>query len=124
MQDALARLRELWAEMDPSLYGPSPPTLRPLDETRTEFVWKGPPLLFDRVKKTVSRSGTVLATFDALKWIGISEHRSYESPRSWSVFLQIGVVRNIRIGNTEDQTDASLAAAHIATITGKQVRVI
>ena len=124
MQKVLTWLRQVWAEMDPSLYAPSLPTLRALDENRTEFVWQGPPFIFDRSMKTVSRSGEVVATFDVLRCIGISEHQGDESPRSWSVFLDIGVFRNIRIGNTKDQTDASMAAAHIATATGKRVRVL
>ena len=123
IQRTLEWLRRLWAEMDPSLYAWPPPTLRSLDEHRTELLWQGSPLLVDRRAQTFSRAGKVVATFDQVQCIGICENKEDTQPTSWSVFLQIGTFRTIRIGNTEDQADASIAAAYIATATGKRVRL-
>jgi len=124
IQSTLEWLRRIWAEMDPRLYAPSQSTLRSLDTDRTEFSWQGRPFLFDRSSRTISRAGRIVATYDAVRSIGISEHRDEGQAMSWSVFLEIGFLRNVTVGSTEDQTDASIAAAHLATVTGKKVRVL
>jgi hypothetical protein len=106
--------------MDPRLYVPSQPTLQSLDNDRTEFSWQGRPFLFERNSKTISRAGRAVATYDAVRSIGISEHRDEGQTKSWSVFMEIGFLRNVAVGSTEDQTDASIAAAHLATVMEKK----
>ena len=113
-------LRRLWAEMDPSLYVPPQPELRRLNDDQAELCWQGRPFLFDRRAKTVSRAGKVLARYDAVRSIGISTHRESDT---WSVILDVGSLRNIVVGTAREQADASIAAAHIARVMDKQVRV-
>jgi hypothetical protein len=124
IKNALERLRQIWSEMDPGLYGPSPPTLRSLGNDRTEFSWQGHPFIFDRSSRTICRAGKVVAKYEVVRSIGISEHRDEGRTVCWSVFLEIGLFRNVAVGKTGDQTDASIAAAHLATVTGKRVRVL
>jgi hypothetical protein len=117
---ALESLRRLWAEMDPSLQVPPQPELRRLSEHVTELAWQGRPFLFDRRSKTISRAGRVVAHFDAIQSIAISTNTESDT---WNVILDIGSLRNIVVGRTREQAEASIAAAHLATVMDKKVRV-
>jgi hypothetical protein len=120
IDEALKSLRRLWAEMDPSLYAPPQPELRRLNDDLAELTWQGRPFVFDRRSRTVSRAGRVLVHYDAVRSIGISANS--EDDR-WSVILDIGIFRTIVVGTALEQADASVAAAHIATVMNKKVRV-
>jgi hypothetical protein len=127
----IERLARIWdavcrflVELDPTLAPPQPPTLRRLDENRTQFHWQGPPLLFDSHAKTISRSGRVLAQYDAVRSISISKEEEDGETVSCSVAIDLGPLRRIVVGTCDDSVDASIAAAHIAGVIGKQVRVV
>jgi hypothetical protein len=127
----IERLARIWdaawrflVELDPTLAPPQPPTLRKLDENRTQFHWQGRPLLFDSCAKTISRSGRVLAHYDAVRSIRISEDEADGETISCSVAIDLGPLRSIAVGTCDDSVDASIAAAHIAGVIGKQVRVV
>jgi hypothetical protein len=126
LQELWGELRRMWAETDPDLYvrESAGPTLCRLDDDRTEFCWKGAPFLLDSRSRAITRDGRVLARYDAIRWVRISERKDEDGTMSWSVMLEIGLLRNVVIGRTCDGADASIAAAHFATVTGKKVRVL
>jgi|SRR5688572_17166963 hypothetical protein len=113
-------LRRLWAEMDPALFVPPQPELRRLNDDQAELCWQGRPFLFDRRSRTVSRAGRVIARYDAVQSIGISMH---SENNTWSVILDVGSFRNVVVGTSREQTDASIAAAQIARTMDKKVRL-
>jgi len=121
---ALESLRRLWAELDPSQFVPPQPTLNRLNDNQVELAWLGHPWLFDRRSKTISRRGRAPVHYDTVRCIGISEQRDDGRPVSWSVFLEIGFLRNVVLGTTREQVDASIAAAHVARVMEKRVRVL
>ena len=116
---ALDSLRQLWLGFNPGC-APTPqaPVLRRLNEYQAELTWQGAPFLFDRRSQTITRSGGVMH-YSAIKSILISVSRTEHE--EWSVALETGVFSRVSIGRTREQVDASIAAAHIATLTGKQV---
>lgn len=121
---ALETFRRILGEIDPTLNTASP-TLRSLSSDRAELSWQGKPFVFDRRANTILRAGRVVAGYDAVRSIEIVERKDKDSRRgsTWSVILEIGFPRNVVVGITRDQTDASVAAAHVATVTGKRVEV-
>ena len=80
--------------------------------------------MFDGRAKTISRGGRVLALYDAVQCISIIVHEEGGEAVSWSVRIDLGIVRKISIGDSDDSSNASIAAAHIASATGKKVRVL
>jgi acyl-coenzyme A thioesterase PaaI-like protein len=120
----LESIRRLWGEMDPRLFASSQPTLRSMDDGRAELSWQGQPFLFDTNGRTILRAGRAIATYDAVRSIGISERRDENHGTSWRVTLETGFLRGVLVGSTSDQADASIAAAHLATVLGKQVQVL
>lgn len=100
---------------------PQPPVLRRLSDDQAELCWQGRPFLFDRRSRTISRAGRAIVRFDAVRWIRISANGDNDE---WRVILDIGIFRNIVVGTALDPTDASVAAAHIATVMNKKVRVL
>jgi hypothetical protein len=70
-------------------------------------------------------SGTqVIALFDAIESIDIARHRtSDKAPEYWSVSLTVkGQALPVIIGHSLDDADASIVAARISALTGKNVR--
>lgn len=78
-------------------------------------------IALDKASQTLSSPGQVLARFDAIESIDVEHFRSGTKGEWWSISLQL-TDRKIEIGKTIDGTQASILAAHISTITGKQVR--
>lgn len=119
---ALEWLRQFWVAANPSLYMQSPsPVLRRLNEDQTELSWQGAPFLFDRRSQTLTRTGSAVTPYSAVKAIIISGRR--DDHEEWSVSLELGFFRSVFVGAAREQVDASIVAAHIATLMGKQVRV-
>ena len=58
--------------------------------------------------------------------VASAESVNYESsddngPPEWSIVLHIGLLNNVSVGRTRDDVQASIVAARIASIIGKQV---
>lgn len=118
-------LRRVLIELDPTLAATAQqPALLELDENRTQFSWQGRPLVFDRRSRTISRAGRMLARYDAVRYISITEHKDGGEIVSWSVAIDLGFWRSLSIGDSDEGVDASIAAAHLAKATGKKVRVL
>jgi hypothetical protein len=118
----LDRLREFWRALEPNSDF-AEPSVRILDEWRTEFHWRGPPLTFDRRRQLVLRGGRVLVRSDDIKSVDVEYiRRDDESPERWKVRFSTGLFSGVEIGTTRNDVEASIAAARIATIAGIKVR--
>lgn len=114
-----AALQRIWQELSLDSDDSKQPTLRKIDEHRMEFCWHGQTLLLDAWTKLVHRRGKGLVKFDDIQAIGIVKELGGDP--TWKVILQVARSSNIFIGRTPDEVDASVAAAHLATATGKRV---
>jgi hypothetical protein len=114
-------LRDLWSSLAPDSHVVEP-SVNGLDEWRTEFNWRGPPLTFDRRRKLVLRGGRVLLKSAEIKSVDIMRIRSDDSPDYWRVSLSTGLFSGVDMGKTSDDVEASIAAARVATILGVKVR--
>lgn len=79
------------------------------------------PMTFDRNYGTISRSGRVIARFDAISQVEIKEYRGDSGPFAWAVRLRVAWWRSIHVGRTTDDMTASICAAHVSTIMDKPV---
>ena len=66
----------------------------------------------------------MLARYEAIQCVGIYVKRGSECAMPWKVGLEIGFMRTIGIGSFETGVDASIVAAKISAIIGKQVRTL
>lgn len=117
----IGRLRDIWRSLEPSsdLVEPS---VNILDEWRTEFNWRGPPVTFDRRRKVILRGGRVLAKSADIKSVDITHVQDDEAPDYWKVGLSTGIFSKVELGTTIDDVEASIAAARVATVAGLKVR--
>lgn len=81
-------------------------------------------LTIDRQYGTVVRSGRVLARFDEIRSIAIREQAWSDSATTWTVALDLARTGRLHVGTSTDDIEASVAAAHLSTITGKAVVVL
>jgi hypothetical protein len=79
--------------------------------------------VFDLPSRSVAQHGKTVAAFGAIQNIRIKEITNEEGPMVWAVSLQVRGARDVLVGRATDNTSASIAAAHIATITGSKVLV-
>jgi len=70
--------------------------------------------------RTVKTGTELLARFDEIKFIDITRHLNDNGSDSWSVSLSLSWFSSVNIGRTTDDTNASIVAARIGTITGKK----
>lgn len=96
-----------------------------LDESEDELVIRGSMqiLVVNRRARTISNLKRVLCTFDRIKCIRIhySGTNSEGYKPSYSVSLSLGVFSSIRLGESNDASNASTAAAKLSTWTSKNV---
>ena len=118
-----ARLHEFLRSLAPGSEDVEP-CVSVLDEWRTEFSWRGPPMTFDRRRKSVLRGGCVLARYAEIKSVDVRHMRDDESPEYWKVSLSTGLFSGVEIGTTRNDVEASIAAARVATIAGVKVRAL
>src|SRR5882672_3759221 len=74
--------------------------------------------VFDRLSRAVTRNGRLIATFGSIHQVRVTQESAADGPAAWSVSLQLSGSRVVPIGRCMDSTAASVAAAHIATVTG------
>lgn len=92
------------------------------DDKRLVLSANGYDITADKRTRTVRSGDKVLARFDAIKTIDITsiQHDNGQGA-TWTVSLYLGWFSRVRIGRTEHQVDASIAAARLSTITGAKV---
>lgn len=82
----------------------------------------GQSLVIDGRQHTVSLNGRVVARFDEVKFVHIRQSSANaDHPPEWFVVMHVGLFRNIHVGRTRDDAQASIVAARIATVMGKRV---
>jgi hypothetical protein len=79
---------------------------------------------FDRPTQRVDRSGVTLAAFGAIESINVTHFKNAKRFEWWGLSLQLRGGKTLAIGRASDGAQVSLAAANLATITGKQVRAV
>ena len=115
-------LQEFWRALAPDSHD-AEPRVDVLDEWRTEFHWRGPPVTFDRRRKLVLRGGRVLAKSADIASIDVTHvRRDDEQPEYWRVSLGTGMFSSVELGRTRNDVEASIAAARVATVMGVKVR--
>jgi hypothetical protein len=78
-------------------------------------------IAFDKQRKTVQLGAKILTTFGAIQTIDVKDVDGGDGPSVWEVSLCLSWRSKIRIGESLDAAEASVAAAHISTMTGKRV---
>jgi hypothetical protein len=75
----------------------------------------------DKGSSTVTIEGRTVASFNAIQRIEIEYVVAARSAPWWRVRLQVIPAGSVPVGETDDSTDASIAAAHLSSVTGKPV---
>lgn len=127
MERLLVRLAQLARALAPQMARQAaPPPLQILRFDEEQLVIRGCEgrLCFERRRRLVRKSGRVVASFEAITQVRLVHHRGGDDhPASWSVDLHVkGWFSDVRVGTSEDDVDASIAAARIATVVGKPVK--
>jgi hypothetical protein len=78
-------------------------------------------VLADRVSQQVRTGGRLAAPFKAITAIEVAYTRNGDDQETWEVALRLLRNRRVSIGRLADDTDASILAAKLSTITGAQV---
>ena len=81
-------------------------------------------VVVDRVTRLISCSGRSITTFSSIQSIDVKHCRGSRGLEWWVVGLRLLGDRTERIGNAADEAQASIAAAHLSTVTGKPVRSV
>lgn len=76
--------------------------------------------LFDRLSRTVTQNDRQVATLGSIHHVQIDEEVGGEGS-AWLVALHLAGSRAVAVGRTTNNSEASRAAACIATITGTRV---
>jgi hypothetical protein len=78
-------------------------------------------VIADREVNAVTIEGRTVASFNAIESIQIEYVVAARSTPWWRVCLQVIPSGSVLVGETDDSTDASIAAAHLSSVTGKPV---
>jgi hypothetical protein len=76
--------------------------------------------LFDRLSRAVTQNDRQVATFGSIHHVQIDAESTGEGS-AWLVALHLAGSRVVAVGRTVDNSEASLAAVRVATITGTRV---
>lgn len=79
---------------------------------------------FDKLSRVVALAGKPVASFASVTTINIEHFTNGKRAEWWVLNLNLQGGKTVRIGRAADGTQASIAAAHVAGIMDKQVRVI
>ncbi|WP_205854976.1 hypothetical protein, partial [Piscinibacter defluvii] len=75
----------------------------------------------DKVSQQVRTGGRLVAPFKAITAIEVAYTRKGDDHETWEVALRLLRNRRVSLGRLADDTDASILAAKLSTITGAQV---
>lgn len=96
-----------------------------LSESADELTIRGSfqALTLNRKTKSVSNVRGVLCRFDQVRHISVADVYAHEGRTNgrYAVSLSLGGLSSIALGESNDQVDASIAAAKLSTWTGKPV---
>ncbi|GGC77335.1 hypothetical protein [Undibacterium terreum] len=92
------------------------------DKNRLVLIADGWPTIFDKPTQLVFYSGRPAATFSSIESIDVAHFINGKRVEWWTLSLSLRGGRKLAVGRSIDGVEASIAAAHAATITGKKVR--
>ena len=121
LEERVARpVEELRERFLRGMFGALTRSLEIVDHTDKRLVvWSGRgPMTFDRNYRTISRSGRVIARFDAIRQVEIKEYSGDSGPFAWAVRLRVAWWRSIHVGRTTDDMTASICAATCSSTRG------
>ena len=81
-------------------------------------------LEFNKASKLVSRSGTLVASFEAILSVDVEHYVNGKRFERWVLNLTLQGGKKIFVGRSTDSAEVSIAAAHIADAVSKRVRAI
>ena len=84
----------------------------------------GWPIVFDRTSKVISHSENAVGTFSEVETVEIAHFVNGKRFEWWVLSIRLRGVKKLRIGRSTDGAQLSTVAVHIATITGKGVRIV
>ena len=101
----------------------SSPTIKIVEHSDRHLILssEGRRVVIDKRFKTVKSGSKVLAHFDSVQSIDLRLDRCNDGPDTWTVSLYLGLLSRVHIGRSNDDTEASICAAHCSTVTGKKV---
>jgi hypothetical protein len=79
--------------------------------------------VFEKASARVLQGNRFASTFSTIERIELHQPRGQESPLNWVVALCLQGERQIQVGESTDETEASIVGAKIASITGRPVIV-
>ncbi|HEY4083044.1 MAG TPA: hypothetical protein VGM81_20355 [Burkholderiaceae bacterium] len=79
---------------------------------------------FDKRSQVVARSGRTVVSFSSVNSIDVKHFVNGKRMEWWVLSLALRGGRRITIGRSANDAQVSIAAAHIAGVTGKPVRVV
>jgi hypothetical protein len=82
----------------------------------------GWPVVFNKSTQLISESGRPITSFSSVDSISIAHFVNSRRFEWWTLNLNLRNGRRIKIGRSVDDAKVSIAAAHVASITGKIVR--
>lgn len=115
-------LEALWAGLQS---GPGMPEVawQDLSPQRALLSIGGRSWLVDGRARQLRREGRTVCRFEEVRYIDVLHHAATDDePAHWQVLLRTGVLSSITLLRTEDDADASILAAGLATRLGKPVR--
>lgn len=79
--------------------------------------------VFDRESSKILQNGKLVGVLNLVDRVQLHRPLPQEGRANWYVTVHLQGARQVEVGQTTDRTDASLIAAHIATVTGCPVVV-
>jgi hypothetical protein len=80
--------------------------------------------VFDKSSHAVFQSGNAVASFPSIEAINIEHFTNGKRFEWWALNLSLKGGKRLRIGRSVDDSKVSIAAARVANVIGKSVRVV
>lgn len=92
--------------------------------TRLELQYRNRTITFDRERNLITRNGQDVAAVTSVNFVELHEPSAHtKGVPNWEISVLLHDARKIAVGQVRHSTDASIVCAHIATVTGKSVKV-
>ena len=79
--------------------------------------------VLDRAEQKITQNGRLVGVLPLVESIELHRPLNQEGTVNWFVTLHLRGGRQVEVGQLSDETDASIIGAHIASITGRPVKV-
>ena len=78
-------------------------------------------MVVDARRRVISRNGKELTSFDRVKFVDVTREQDRAELLEWRVDLYLGPLREIRVGETRDDAQASIVGARLTDLIGVKV---